>query len=247
MAKVEGGARQEIKRFTLCETGSRVPALNHPSTRTMKKSLLLISSLVLTTMVPAMADHHEGWVSLFDGKTLNGWKSNDEKPDVFTVVDGAIQVKGGRAHLFYAGDVENAKFKNFEVKLKVKTTPGANGGFYFHTEFQEKGWPDKGYECQINSTHTDDRKTGSLYGIQDVLKKAPSVDGEWFDYHIIVKDKNVRISVNGKELVNYTEPKEVKRPNNFKGRLLNSGTFAIQGHDPKSITFLKDIQVKVLK
>lgn len=99
----------------------------------MKRSLLLISSLVMTSMLPALADHHEGWISLFDGKTLSGWKSNEEKSNVFSVVDGAIQVKGGRAHLFYTGDVNDAEFENFEVKLKVKTTKGSNGGFYFHT------------------------------------------------------------------------------------------------------------------
>ena len=212
----------------------------------MKKPLLLMTSLVLTSMIPALADHHEEFVSLFDGKTLEGWKSNDEKPDVFTVVDGAIQVKGGRAHLFYDGKVNGGKFKNFELKMKVKTTKGANGGFYFHTEFQEKGWPEKGYECQINSTHSDDRKTGSLYGIQDVLKNAPSFDGEWCDYQITVKGKNVKIAINGKEVVNYTEPENPERPDSFKGRLINEGTFAIQGHDPNSVTFLKDIKVKVL-
>lgn len=79
------------------------------------------------------------------------------------------------------------------------------------------------------------------------MKDSPSVDGEWFDYHIIVKDKNVRINVNGKEVVNYTEANDVKRPDNFSGRLLDEGTFAIQGHDPKSVTYVKDIQVKVLE
>ena len=169
----------------------------------MKRSLLILSSLVLTSMIPALADHHEGWESLFDGKTLAGWKSNDEKPNVFTVVEGAIQVKGGRAHLFYDGDVNGGKFKDFEIKMKVKTTAGANGGFYFHTEFEEKGWPSKGYECQINTSHSDDRKTGSLYGIQDVLKNAPSHDDEWFDYQITVKGKNIKIAINGKDVVNY--------------------------------------------
>lgn len=212
----------------------------------MKKSLLLMSTLVLASLLPAVADHHEGWVSLFNGENLEGWKSNEETPGVFSVEDGAIKVDGGRAHLFYAGDVNDGSFKNFEVKLKVKTTKGANGGFYFHTEFQEKGWPSKGYECQINSTHSDDRKTGSLYGIQDVLKNSPSKDGEWFDYHITVKDKNVRIAVNGKEVVNYTEPEDAERSGSFKGRVLDEGTFAIQGHDPKSVTYVKDIEVKVL-
>ena len=167
----------------------------------MKRSLLLMTSLVLTSMIPALADHHEEFVSLFDGKTLEGWKSNNEKPDVFTVVDGAIQVKGGRAHLFYDGEVNGGKFKNFDLKMKVKTTKGANGGFYFHTGFQEEGWPEKGY---------------------------------------------VKIAINGKEVVNYTEPESPERPDSFKGRLINEGTFAIQGHDPNSVTFLKDIKVKVL-
>ena len=214
---------------------------------TMKKSLLLIASLLLTNTISATADDDEEWISLFDGKTLAGWKSNDETPGVFTVVDGAIQVKGGRAHLFYTGKVKNAKFKNFEIRLKAKTTRGSNGGFYFHTEYQEKRWPSKGYECQINSTHPDDRKTGSLYGIQDILKNAPSFDSEWFDYHITVKGKNIKIAVNGKELVNYTEPENPERPESFKGRLLSEGTFAIQGHDPKSVTYVKDIEVKILE
>jgi hypothetical protein len=68
-----------------------------------------------------VADDATGWHSLFDGKTLEGWKSNDEVPGVFTVENGAIKVKGGRAHLFYAGKVQDAKFRNFEFKAKVMT------------------------------------------------------------------------------------------------------------------------------
>lgn len=208
----------------------------------------------------------EGWISMFNGRDLAGWKSNEEVPGVFTVENGELKVSGGRAHLFYMGEDGRAKFKNFEVKAKVKTTPGSNSGFYFHTEYQDKGWPDKGFECQVNSTHTDPKKTGSLYGVLNILalapgqqepaggkhikvEKAPSTDGEWFDYHIKVQDRTVTIQVNGKTTVEWTQPdgfdpaKELK---NMPGRKLGEGTFCIQGHDPKSTTWYKELFVKAL-
>ena len=84
----------------------------------------------------------EGWVSLFNGKDLSGWKNEDGK---FEVVDGTIKVSGKRAHLF-----TEKEFKNFEYKVECKTTKGSNSGLYFHTKFQESGWPDLGYEVQAH-------------------------------------------------------------------------------------------------
>lgn len=188
----------------------------------------------------------KGWISLFDGKTLNGWKSNEETPGCFSVENGTLKVSGGRAHLFYVGPDGNAKFKNFEFKAKVMTTPGSNSGIYFHTEFQEKGWPAKGYECQVNTSHKDVKKTGGLYGIKDVLKTAPSKDNEWFDYYIKVEGKHVVIKINGKTTAEFTEPDNWESPKNMPGRRLSEGTFCLQGHDPKSTVFYKDIFVKPL-
>jgi hypothetical protein len=175
------------------------------------------------------------WITLFDGKTLDGWKAS-EHPATFKVEDGRIVVFGERAHLYYVGPVNNHKFKNFEFKASVMTTPGSNSGMYFHTEYQETGWPQKGYEVQVNATHTDWRKTSSLYGIQDI-KEAPNKDNEWFVQHIIVQGKKITIKVNDKVINEYTEGETGK---------LSSGTFALQGHDPKSKVFYKDIMVKIL-
>lgn len=211
----------------------------------------LVLSIALTTAQepPAQAStsgQATGWVTLFDNKSLDGWKSNDETPDVFSIVDDSLQVKGGRAHLFYVGKVNGGKFKNFEFKAKVKTTLSGNSGIYFHTQFQKEGWPAKGYECQVNTSSRDDRKTGSLYAVQDVMKNAPSSDDQWFDYYIKVEGKRVIIRIDDKLCVDYTEPADVKRPDAFAGRLLGEGTFCIQGHDPKSTTYYKDIKVRVL-
>lgn len=193
--------------------------------------------------VPSGQD--DGWISLFDGKTLDGWRAN-ENPDTFTVADGAIVVHGPRSHLFYVGPVQNHDFTDFEWKADVMTTPGSNSGMYFHTEFQETGWPAKGYEVQVNNSHTDKRRTGGLYAIQDVFEP-PAADNEWFTQHIIVRGKQVIVKVNDKTLVDYNEPDQVERPKDMAGRRLSSGTFALQGHDPESKVYYRNIMVKVGK
>lgn len=190
-----------------------------------------------------MSGKEEGWQNLFDGKTLNGWKASENK-NTFSVRDGMIVASGPRSHLFYVGPIQNANFKNFELKAEVMTKPGSNSGMYFHTEYQETGWPSKGYEAQVNNTHTDWRKTGSLYAVKDV-NESPATDNKWFTEHIIVRDKRIIIKVNGKTMVDWTEPEDFTLEGQ-PGRKLSSGSFALQGHDPKSVVYFKNIMVKPL-
>lgn len=207
------------------------------------------------------------WIAMFNGKDLTGWKSNEENPNCFTVENGELKVSGGRAHLFYVGPDGKADFTDFELKGKVKTTQGSNGGVYFHTAFEESGWPSQGFECQVNSTHKDPKKTGSLYGVVNclvlaegqepppgslenhIMEKAPSTDGEWFDYHITVKGKHIKLEVNGKVTAEWTEPEgfdPATALKNMPGRKLGHGIFAIQGHDPDSTCYYKDFMVRKL-
>jgi hypothetical protein len=181
----------------------------------------------------------DGWVSLFDGESLQGWRAS-EHPDSFAVENGVLVVDGPRAHLFYQGPVENHQFKNFHFKADVMTAPGANSGIYFHTRYQERGWPEIGYEVQVNQTHGDPKKSSGLYGVQDVFE-APVKDNEWYTQEIIVRGQRIITKVNGKTLVDYTEPDDVTG-----GRKISQGTFAIQAHDPKSKVWIKNIKVKPL-
>jgi Domain of Unknown Function (DUF1080) len=184
------------------------------------------------------------WVSLFDGKTLNGWKVGENAAS-FTIENGAIAVNGNVAHLFYDGTVQQHQFKNFEFKADVMTLPGSNSGIYFHTIFQQSSWPKKGYEVQVNNSQGDWRRTGSLYSIEDV-KEVYVKDNEWFTESFTVNGKRVIIKINDKVVVDYTEPENVKRDASMAERLISSGTFALQGHDPKSKVYFKNIRVKVL-
>lgn len=186
----------------------------------------------------------DGWTAMFNGRDLSGWRVN-ENPATFTVKDGAIVANGPRSHLFYVGPEGQARFTNFHWKADVLTRRGANSGMYFHTEFQDTGWPAKGYEVQINNTHGDWRKTGGLYAVVDV-REPPVKDDEWFTQEVIVEGKHIVVKVNGAVTVDYTEPDGVERPADFAGRLLSSGTVALQGHDPGSTVLFKNLQIKAL-
>jgi len=210
--------------------------------------MLVVSSIIFAgceqcKMAGGKAPCKEGWQSLFDGKTLNGWKASENK-GTFTVSDGMIVVHGERSHLFYVGPVADANFTNFEFKADVMTKPGANSGMYIHTAYQETDWPKKGYEVQVNNTHSDWKKTGSLYDVENV-RQPPSKDDEWFTQHIIVRGKRIIIKVNSITTVDWTEPENFSSEG-WPGRRLSSGTVALQGHDPKSIVYYKNIMVKIL-
>lgn len=208
------------------------------------KKLIFFSVILFTSFSFTAKIYHApgNWISLFDGKSLANWKVG-ANAGTFSVDSGMIIVHGKTAHLFYDGNVMDHNFKNFEFKADVMTYPGANSGIYFHTAYQEGGWPDKGYEVQVNNSHTDWRRTGSLYGIQDI-RETYVKDYEWYTEYIKVEGKKVTIKLNDKTVVEYTEPDDVKRDAGNAQRLISSGTFALQGHDPNSIVHFKNIMVR---
>lgn len=208
------------------------------------KRILLIAVAALTAAVFPLsaADSEEGFVSLFDGKTLKGWKMATENTNTWKIEDGALVTRGDRCHLFYVGD--DKPFNNFELKVDVMTEKSANGGIYFHTKYQEKGWPKYGFEVQVNNTHGDWKKTGSIYDVVNVRESAAQ-DYQWWTQHIIVNGNRVIVKIDGKTVVDYTEPADQKPGKDFT-RKLDEGTFALQAHDPKSVSRFKNIRVKRL-
>jgi len=185
-----------------------------------------------------------GWIPLFNGKNLDGWKVG-ENAHTFSVENGAIKVAGPKAHLFYVGDVENHNFDNFEFKASVMTKPKANSGIYIHTRYQEASWPIHGYEVQVNNSQGDWKRTGSLYDVLNVMETYVG-DNEWYTEYIKVEGKRIIVKINDTVVVDYTEPENPKREGERVHRILKGGTFALQGHDPGSVVYYKDIMVKPL-
>ncbi|HEX5024966.1 MAG TPA: DUF1080 domain-containing protein [Agriterribacter sp.] len=211
----------------------------------MKKYILFVAAIILLAACSSQSKVKGSgkWISLFGGKSLDGWKES-EGPS-FSIEDGAIKVAGKRSHLYYDGPVNGHNFRNFELKLQVMTRPGSNSGVYFHTAFQDKGFPDKGFEVQVNNSHTDWKRTAGLYDIKDTAAVFVK-DNEWFELYIKVEGKHVTTKINGQTIVDYTEPEGAVAPEGHSGRLISSGTFALQAHDPKSVVFYKNIMVRPL-
>lgn len=190
-----------------------------------------------TFVSSSLADDKDGWVAIFDGKSLNGWKIN-ESPESWKLDDGRIVANGKRSHLFYVGDEK--PFVNFEFQAEVMTKETSNSGIFIHTKWQDSDWPKQGYECQVNNSYNrDPQKTGGLYNTVKVLE-APAKDNEWFTYFISVKGKHVVVKINDKTVVDYEEPADKT------GLKLSSGTFALQAHDPGSTVYYRNIKVKRL-
>src|SRR5215510_2990508 len=207
----------------------------------MKTFLIASIAALATATAVCAADSEEGFVQIFDGKTFNGWKIGDADAKSWRIEDGALVAHGPRSHIYYVGDEK--PFKDFELKVDVMTEPGSNGGIYFHTQFQETGWPKAGFECQVNVSQSDWIKTGSLYGLAN-FGLTPAKDNQWWTQEISVRGRKVTVKIDGKTVIEYNEPPVSPTG---RGKKLGEGTFALQAHDPKSVVRNKNIRVKRLE
>jgi hypothetical protein len=205
---------------------------------------------LLASPVMATPATETGWVSLFDGHSLAGWKAA-ETPDSFRVEDGAIRCEGPRGHLFYVGPQGDASFENFELTAEVWAAAGANSGLYFHTAWQDEGWPAQGFEVQVNNSqkqhgdYLELKKTGSLYGIRNVYLPLVA-DDTWFALRVRVQRPRVQVHVNDVLVVDYVEPALPLPAGAPPLNRLGRGTFALQGHDPQSRVHYRNLRVRTL-
>ena len=211
-------------------------------------TLLLALGILAAASTVAVAELTEemkkdGWVSIFDGKTLEGWKANG--PDGgFKVENGAIVGVGGMNHLYYMQEL-----RNFELKIDAKINKGGNSGVYVKSQWQDNTWPTTGFELQVNSSQSDPVKTGSLYNIVKMYK-APHGDDEWFTYHLICNENALDVRVNGELLYTYVDPggnRPQQGPITERNKRIGQpGYIALQQHDPGSTPQFRNIYIKKL-
>jgi hypothetical protein len=184
--------------------------------------------LAVSAFVVSARTKPNDWKPMFDGSTLEGWKAN-EHPESWTVKDGAITGDGPASHLFWMTE----KCDNCEFKAEVKIGHMGNSGMYFRTAFGP-GFP-KGYEAQVNSSHSDPVRTGSLYNFVKVLDVLVP-DDTWYTQHIIVEGNHIQILINGNKTVDYTDEK-----NTF-----TDGYLALQQHNAGSVVQFKNLMMRHL-
>jgi len=217
----------------------------------MKRFACLAGALAMLCLAPQVLAQE--WIALQDGKSMAGWKA-PERPESWAVEEGAFVTRGERSHLYYVGKVSKHDFRNFEFSAEVMTSPGANSGIYVHTKLQPEGWPAAGYELQvINSNppaetmngYIEHKMTGSIYAVRNTWI-APAKDNEWFSYRIRVVGKTIQTFINDKLICEYAEPASASRAKDKLGRLLSSGTFGLQAHDPASVVKYRNMKVRIL-
>jgi hypothetical protein len=225
----------------------------------MARLLLSLSAVAagLLSLAPPLTADEQTWVKLFNGKDLTGWKlhpkpsaaitevipkekdgkviaymgklKNGKVVPLWRVEDGILIGSGPASHLFS----ERGDYQNFRYRVEARINDKGNSGQYFRTQFGP-GFP-KGYEAQINSTHGDPVRTGSLYNFVKILKQLHKPD-EWFTQEVIANGTHIIIKVNGKTTVDFIDKK-----NTYK-----KGHFALQGHDPGTVVQFRKVEVQEL-
>ncbi len=227
-----------------------------------------IAVLVSGTACAAEPKAEEAWIPLFNGKDFTGWKmfdppsgdfksvkptknddgkviafigvkKDDTEVTLWQIKDGMIVGGGPASHLFTEVEAED-----FQYRVEMKINDKGNSGQYFRTKFGP-GFP-AGYEAQLNATHGDAIKTGSLYPAGKlgqykkeitVMNTAAHKPDEFFTQEVIADGDRIQILVNGKQTIDFKDP----------NKTYTKGHFALQGHDPGSIMTFKKVEYKPLK
>lgn len=210
----------------------------------MSLAIFLAAAISLPSLA---AEPPEGeWISLFDGKTLDNWKPN-ENPSSWKVEDGVIVADGDRSHLFYEGPVNDAKFKNFELEADVYVHKKGSSAIYFHAANMEPGWGVKGLPVKITNTRVAATATGGIYYIPETYRKqSPVPDEKWFHIRVVVQGKNAKVFIDGEKITDYNENLDNMKPFQKKNLAISDGTFALQCHGKNQRVDYKNIKVKIL-
>ncbi len=249
IAGLPNGATSSSKQvYSLTGDGLSLEASNSLPDGTMGPARTVTYVKYTPVPMPAPTSHsvESGYTSLFNGKDLSGWKASGN-PDSFKVENGAIVANavGGASHLFYDGAVGSHAFTNFDLRLDVLARYRSNGGVYVMTEFQPQGFPGKGFEIQVNNSHSDRIRTGSLYHIVD-LSNVPGKDDEWIPMQIVGQGNTITITLKGQEVVRWTQPAGWQSNYDTLSRKIAPGTIAFQSHDTFSVTAYSNIRIKLL-
>ena len=193
-------------------------------------TIFLACSLVLLGSCSSTSPNRE----LFDGANLDDWQTSGN----VMVRDSMLILSGPDSRAV----LKNSSYKDFDLHLRARTTPGGTGYIGFHTDDSEKG-----YRVAIDNDNTTPvwwKKTGSLLSVRNLTKSFVK-ENEWFDMDIRVEGQAVTICVNGEPVVEYIEPQHPYRISPNEKALLSEGTIELTSNGEGSVEF-KNISIETL-
>lgn len=203
------------------------------------KAALFCLALLFAALAPA----EDGFVSLFDGKTLKGWEGNLQ---AFHLEDGAI-VGGTLKEKIPRNEFlcTEREYGDFELRLKFKVLgKGANAGVQFRTRRIPNHHEVTGYQADLGDNYWGSlydesrRKTILAKADPEVVNKILKRD-DWNEYRIRAEGRRIQLFINDVQTVDYTEPDD---------KIEQKGIIAVQIHGgPPSEAWYKDIVIKEMK
>jgi hypothetical protein len=155
----------------------------------------------------------EGWILLFDGETLFGWKAASDAN--WEVSDGAISVSEGEPGLLCT----TSQFGDYVLKVDFRSAPGTNSGVFLRTSPKPSDVTSKCYELNIADVADNPFPTGSFVQRQRCEGDHDSAD--WQTFEVTADGARFLVTLDGQLVLDYTDPKPPGR--GFIGLQLNSG------------------------
>ncbi|HEU4902224.1 MAG TPA: DUF1080 domain-containing protein [Flavisolibacter sp.] len=206
-------------------------------------------------------DESKGWKSLFDGKTLNGWRTYKNKPaDSWTANDGMLYCKGKVTNksASHADLITVDEFENFDLEMDWKIAPQGNSGILYMVteEFPSSYLSGPEYQL-IDDVHfpeklADWQKTAANYAMDPAPTAEPKAAGEWNHTRIVVNKGHVEHWLNDKKVVDYQlwtdDWHKKKATGKWKDApgygLAKKGHIALQDHGSEA--WFKNIRIREL-
>ena len=141
--------------------------------------------------------YEAGWIKLFDGHTLFGWKANSDAN--WRVENGVLTADKGKQGLL----VTNVPFADYELQCEYRLEKGGNSGIFLRTAFQPTNPAVDCYELNMCDTH-ESFPTGSLVARKVAAEKVVR-EGEWLKYRVTVQGNRVKAELDGKLVLDYTD------------------------------------------
>ena len=164
--------------------------------RSVAYTIIAIATLCLLNapIVSMAADKpEEGFASLFDGKTLDGWHlMNGAK---FVAEDGVIKLNGGLGWLR-----SDKEYADFILRLEFRfMKPKQDGGVFLRSNTAGENWPSRKYEVQVENTVRMAKVFGAEHDLKvELVQKVLKPVGEWNEYDIKLIGSKIEVRLNGK-------------------------------------------------
>ncbi|HKI19643.1 MAG TPA: DUF1080 domain-containing protein, partial [Isosphaeraceae bacterium] len=178
-----------------------------------------------------------GWISLFNGKDLSGWRTHPQQPGNWRVKNGILIGSGpANSHLY----TDRGNYGNFHLRLETRINEGGNSGVYFRAPFgptfpaNNPQWL-AAYNAKIDKNRLGGLIVDGAVGRPLVRNQIPVLQpGQWITLEVIVQGTRIEIKIDGAKTADYTDQE----------RYYSRGHIVLQQHGRQTVAEFRNIEIK---